>query len=70
MCPPPYIPFLTLYGCVWHEGYSFAEVLPYQIIPSAPNTRHDELTSNRVYRHRGISHLTYPHSPGYSENIY
>ena len=53
-------PFLTLYGCVCHEGFSFAEVLSYQIIPSAPHTRRDELTSKRVYRDRGISHIPIP----------
>ena len=57
---PPTYPFLTNYGCVCHEGFSFVEVLPYQIIPSAPNIRYDELTSKCVYRDRGISHIPIP----------
>ena len=43
-----------------YEGFSFAEVLSYQIIPAAPNTRRDALTSKRVYRDRGISHIPIP----------
>ena len=60
MCPPTYIPFSLFMGVYVMRGSVLPEVLSYQIIPSAPHTRRDELTSKRVYRDRGISHIPIP----------